>query len=146
MCLSTLLAVFLAACDSGQRRTDFAFATLGTIARCDLALPAGLDEAGARRLVAAVCDSVNAVLSSWDPASELARLNAAPAGARVPVSPWLAACLGAAGRPWFGRIAEKYNYSNQYTTIDLAQPGHWRHGQRDTACPNRHYERSEWSQ
>lgn len=102
VCPTTLLAVFLAvclaACDTGPRRTDFAFATMGTVARCDLALPAGLDEAGARRLVAAVCDSVNAVLNSWDPASELARLNAAPAGARVPVSPWLAACLGAAGR------------------------------------------------
>ena len=54
--------------------------------------------------------------------------------------------LGGDAEPWFRRIRKQYNYANAYAKIDLAKPGHWRTGDRDSACPYRHQRRGDWTQ
>lgn len=90
--------LMLSACSDQPERIEFQFKTMGTIARCDLELPPELSPAEARSMAVAICDSVTAVFNTWQENSELSRLNNAPTGTAIPVSPWLRECLAAAER------------------------------------------------
>ena len=62
--------------------------------------------------------------------------------------------LGAKDRPWIRRVQPQYDYTNgkitvqageiPVTQIEIAQPDHWREGNRDTACPYRHTLQGDW--
>ena len=68
----------------------FAGETMGTTYHATVSrLPAGVEPAGVRAVIDEVLLDVDRHLSTWDPSSELARFNAAPAGEWVAVSPQL---------------------------------------------------------
>ena len=62
--------------------------------------------------------------------------------------------LGATNRPWLRRVQPQYDYANgtittqagdtPVTRIEIAQPDHWRGGNRDTECPFRHTLQGDW--
>jgi len=90
--------VLVSGCASDPEPASFEFETMGTLARCDLALPDGMTAPEAQTMVTAVYDSVTAVFSTWHPDTELSRLNRAPADSAVNLSPWLFQCLDQAER------------------------------------------------
>ncbi len=46
---------------------------------------------------------------------------------------------------WFHRIQPQYAYADEFTTLDLAQPAHWRDGDPHADCPYHHRRRGEWN-
>ena len=87
VCLVSVAVWGLMGCAQDPERAEFTFETMGTVARCDLELPAGLSGAQAQALVEGTYREINAVFSTWSPDSELSRLNRAPADSAVTLSP-----------------------------------------------------------
>lgn len=99
VCSAACLAIMvLLGCDRPHpgARLACSFPTMGTVATCDLALPAHLTPQRAQAMVHAVYDSVEIRLSAWRADSELSRLNRAPADSAFTASPLLSRCLAAA--------------------------------------------------
>jgi thiamine biosynthesis lipoprotein len=93
--LSTVLFLcfLLVACGDGREVSEWELETMGTVGALRIY---HADQASAERgmrSVTAVFDSVQAVMSTWDPDSEISGLNGAPAGRSVLLSPWLDDCL-----------------------------------------------------
>jgi len=72
------------------------FETMGTYARLEVHDEDPALHAPALAAMKAAFDSVNTVMSTWDPLSEISRLNRAPADSAITLSPWLGECLAAA--------------------------------------------------
>jgi thiamine biosynthesis lipoprotein len=70
----------LAGWDARAAVTDLSGATMGTVWRVRLAVPAGADLAALRRAIVARLDGVVAQMSHWDAGSLLSRFNAAAGG------------------------------------------------------------------
>lgn len=94
-----LIALALAGC--GRRAEEPAprrweFETMGTVAALELRGEPRADEDRALGLVADRFDTVNRLMSTWDPDSELSRANRAAVDSAVTLSPLLGACLARA--------------------------------------------------
>lgn len=93
--LAFLLAL-LSGCGEREGKLVEEWETMGTWVRVEIHHS---DTATANAGIAAVraaFDSVNVVMNTWSPESEISRLNAAPAGSTFTLSPWLDECLSAA--------------------------------------------------
>ncbi len=92
--LTLLLAVALfLQCRQKVDAHLFDFQTMGTQATGTVYAGALAGDRRPAELVQAVYDSIETVFSTWRSDSEIARLNAAPAGTDVVLSPWLNDCL-----------------------------------------------------
>ena len=91
------LPLHLGGCQQGApepRRWEFE--TMGTRAALEIHGKTVKDEPGAQAQVREIFDMVDACMSTWDPASEISRLNRAPADSALTLSPLLGHCLGMA--------------------------------------------------
>ncbi|WP_337188528.1 FAD:protein FMN transferase [Phenylobacterium sp.] len=93
---------------------------MGVTWRLRARAPAGLPDAAIAAAVRSACDAVVAAASTWEPESEIARFNRAPAGAWVPVGGHLMAIVRAAVRhaeesggafdPAVGRLTDLWGF------------------------------------
>jgi thiamine biosynthesis lipoprotein len=91
-----LVCTLFQGCRGGREGARWSFEAMGTAARVEIyhAEP-GLAAEGLET-VRSVFDSVEATMSTWNPDSEISRINRAPAGSTLALSPWLNACLSRA--------------------------------------------------
>ena len=88
-----ILCLPLLGCGGGREASEWDFETMGTVGTVRIYhADATLAERGMRS-VTAVFDSVQAMMSTWDPDSEISGLNRAPAGRSLSLPPWLDDCL-----------------------------------------------------
>ncbi len=98
---ATLFLTLIQGCNGPADKTgshEFTFETMGTIASAQLTLPQGLEASEAEALVRDTFAEVNTALSTWNPDSEISRLNRAPADSAFIPSPLLRPCLITASR------------------------------------------------
>ncbi len=91
--IATLLLATLLACAPSEKEHRRDYAVMGTEATCRI-ISDDRELAGeAFDQVDAVFDSVNTIMSTWSPDSEISRLNRAPADSAFTLSPWMVDCL-----------------------------------------------------
>ncbi len=90
---AALLVLVLLACAPGEKEHRRDYAVMGTEASCRVFTDDADLAARAFDQVAAVFDSVNTLMSTWNPESEISRLNRAPADSAFTLSPWMVDCL-----------------------------------------------------
>ena len=96
LAIASLAFMVLQACDPRRDIHRWDFEAMGTAARVEIFHTESESAADGFRIVRAVFDSVEAVMSTWDPNSEISHVNRAPAGSVLALSPWLDDCLSRA--------------------------------------------------